>query len=56
MRFIKILKKGVKASDSELETSFNTTDRIQICRIILEQGEIQYTTEERRAFVEKKKK
>jgi len=51
----KDFKKGVRASDAEIETSFNTLDRRQICQIILEQGEIQYTTEERRSFVEKKK-
>jgi len=51
----KDFKKGVKASDSEIEVSFNTLDRMQVCRTILEQGEIQYTTEERRSFVEKKR-
>jgi len=51
----KDFKKGVRASDAEIELSFNTLDHRQICQTILEQGEIQYTTEERRAFVEKKR-
>jgi len=51
----KDFRKGDRASDSELEVAFNTLDRRQICQIILEEGEIQFTTEERRSFTEKKK-
>ena len=50
------LKKGDRASDSDLEAAFGTTEFLQIAEIILHKGEIQFTSEQRTAEREKIKK
>ncbi len=49
-------KKGERASSSELEKSFNTTDFMKIAHEIVNKGEIQFTTEQRRKLSEEKKR
>ncbi|GAI72441.1 unnamed protein product, partial [marine sediment metagenome] len=49
-------KKGERASASELEKGFGTTDVLQIASQIVKNGEIQLTTEQRRKLVDNKKK
>ncbi len=49
-------KKGMKASPSETEKAFGTSDAEQIAAQIVKQGEIQFTTDFRRKKVVEKKK
>jgi ribosome maturation protein SDO1 len=49
-------KKGERASSSELEKHFGTTDTLKIASKIVKEGDIQLTTEQRRSLVEEKKK
>lgn len=49
-------KKGERASSSELEKHFGTTDTLKIASRIVKEGEIQLTTEQRRGLLEEKKK
>jgi ribosome maturation protein SDO1 len=49
-------KKGLKASPEELEQVFRTTDISKICEIILREGELQLTADQRRQLLETKKK
>lgn len=49
-------KKGERASSSDLEREFGTTDILKIAEAIIKEGEIQITTEERRKMVEDKKR
>lgn len=48
-------KSGDQAGDSELISTFQTSDIPTIVKRILDDGEIQLTTEERRQFVEQKR-
>ncbi|MFX0182965.1 MAG: ribosome assembly factor SBDS [Candidatus Hodarchaeota archaeon] len=48
--------KGERAPDEILLHSFETTDRIQIAKAILEKGELSLTAEQRQEFFEKKRK
>ncbi len=48
--------KGTKVSNEKLMKYFKTTDTAAVARIILERGELNMTTEQRRRFVEEKKK
>ena len=48
-------KKGELASEGIMETLFNTTNNIEIAKIILEKGEIQLTQEHRNRVRERKK-
>lgn len=50
------VKKGLKASPEELKTVFGTDDPRTIMSIILREGEMQLTTEQRRRLLEAKKK
>lgn len=45
-----------KVSDTELQEAFGTTDFLQIAKKILDDGEIQLTTEQRNEILDKKKK
>jgi ribosome maturation protein SDO1 len=48
--------KGLRASDDKLRTAFQTTDPFVIAEIILQQGELQLTIEQRRELVREKRK
>jgi len=48
--------KGDRASDEHLTEAFGTSDVMQIAIIILEKGEIQLTTEQRKKMQEEKRK
>ena len=47
-------RKGDKANDEVLQKSFKTTDVSKIAETILSEGEVQLTTEQRKAMVEKR--
>ena len=49
-------KKGDRPSAEDLQKAFHTTDVLKIAEIMLKQGEIQLTTEQRRKLVEDKRK
>ncbi|MET1124328.1 MAG: ribosome assembly factor SBDS [Archaeoglobaceae archaeon] len=49
-------KKGVRASLEELQKVFGTTDVRKIARIIIEEGEVQLTAEQRKEMLEAKRK
>jgi len=48
-------KKGDRASSSELEKAFGTKDVFEVAKVIIREGEVQLTTEQRRKHVEEKK-
>lgn len=48
--------KGEKASEEKLKKIFGTTDPVKIAKVILDKGEVQLTTEQRRKLIEDKKK
>jgi ribosome maturation protein SDO1 len=48
--------KGTKASSEKLSKYFGTTDVIEISKRILEEGELQVTTEQRRRLIEEKRR
>lgn len=48
--------KGMKASEEKLLDAFKTVDPLKIAEIIMQRGELQLTTEQRRQLVEDKKK
>jgi ribosome maturation protein SDO1 len=48
--------RGRKATDDSIETVFGNIDSLEIAKQILEKGEIQLTTEQRRKMVEEKRK
>ncbi|MBW6461975.1 MAG: ribosome assembly factor SBDS [DPANN group archaeon] len=65
LRKVKSLDKGVlfknnntilRIEDSELNTVFKTTDHQIIAKKIIDDGEIQYTTEQRKEFLERKQR
>jgi len=47
--------KAEKAKDSDLKTAFGTDDIIECAKIIVENGELQLTANERKEFIEKKR-
>jgi len=49
-------KKGERASGSDMEAVFNTTDVFKIAEAIIRHGEIQLTTEQKREITEEKRK
>jgi len=49
-------KKGERAAESDLMEHFGTTDKLKICKIIIKNGELQLTTEQKRKMLEEKKK
>jgi ribosome maturation protein SDO1 len=49
-------KKGEKVPESELQKVFKTTDVYQIAKKILDEGELQITTQQRRQLIEQVKK
>jgi len=49
-------RKGESIPNDELQKNFGTVDVRSIAKIILEKGEMQFTTEQRRQFVENKTK
>ncbi len=49
-------KKGERAKSSDLNAVFGTDDIMEILRFMLEKGEVQLTTEQRRKKVEEKRK
>jgi ribosome maturation protein SDO1 len=49
-------KKGLKASDADVNTVFNTDDIEKVAEIIVKEGDVQITTDFRRKKVEEKKK
>jgi len=49
-------KKGDRPSTEDLQKAFHTTDSSQIAEVILKQGDIQLTTEQRKRLVEEKRK
>jgi ribosome maturation protein SDO1 len=49
-------KKGSRSSEEKMQEVFGTTDPIAVARILIEKGEIQVTTEQRRKMLEAKKK
>lgn len=50
------VKKGLKASSEKLMKCFKTTDVRKIADIIIKQGELQITAEQRRKLIEEKRK
>ncbi len=48
-------KKGERASSSDLTKAFNTTDTLKIAEIIIKEGTVQLTTEQRRKLTEEKR-
>ncbi len=50
------VRRGDAIPNSELQVNFGTTDIYQITKKILMEGELQFTTEQRRKFVEDKTK
>jgi len=49
-------KKGEDKSEEKLQEVFNTTDAKEIAKKIILEGEVQLTTDQRRAIIEKKRK
>ena len=49
-------RKGESIPNDELQKNFGTVDIRKIAKIVLENGEMQFTTEQRRQFVENKTK
>ncbi len=49
-------KKGERASTEDLQKSFGTTDIQEIVKIIIMEGEVQITAEQRKEMLEQKKK
>lgn len=49
-------KKGERASEDELKKAFNTSDIFKVATIILKQGQLQVTTEQKRKMVEERRK
>ncbi len=65
LRKVKSLDKGmlfkdnktvIRVEEKELKDVFGTTDLAQIAAKIIDEGEIQYTTEQRKEFLERKEK
>ncbi|MEA3229565.1 MAG: ribosome assembly factor SBDS [archaeon] len=65
LRKVKSLDKGVlfkdnktiqRVDNADLQNTFNTTDISEVAKQIIEKGEIQYTTQQRKDIVERKKK
>jgi len=48
-------KKGERASASELEKAFGTKDVFEAAKIIIREGEVQLTTDQRRKHIEEKR-
>ncbi|MCS7125375.1 MAG: ribosome assembly factor SBDS [Aigarchaeota archaeon] len=49
-------RKGTKAGEEDLNKAFGTTDFFKIAEVILKEGTIQITAEQRRSLIEEKKK
>lgn len=49
-------RKGERHNEEDLHKTFGTTDVLEIAKKIILEGEIQFTTEQRRKFVESRKK
>jgi len=49
-------KKGERANDTDMQKAFGTTDRLKIAEIILKNGQLQLTTDQRRKILDEKKK
>jgi ribosome maturation protein SDO1 len=49
-------RKGERVPEAELKLNFGTTDVAKIAEIIVKEGEVQFTTEQRRRAIEEKKK
>ncbi|RLI30056.1 ribosome assembly factor SBDS [Candidatus Bathyarchaeota archaeon] len=52
----KDVSKGERASEEKLRKVFGTTDPLKIAKTIVDRGEIQLTTEQRRKLIEDKKR
>src|SRR3989339_805350 len=52
----KDINKGDRQSEVTVKSTFKTNDPLEIAKIIIREGEVQLTTELRRAMVEKKRK
>ncbi len=50
------VKKGMNASDAAMESAFGTTDKKEVVKKILKEGEIQLTAEYRKKLRDKKRK
>ncbi|MEM2794282.1 MAG: ribosome assembly factor SBDS, partial [Thermofilaceae archaeon] len=50
------VRKGLKASPDDLTKLFNTDDVYRVAEVIIKQGELQLTAEQRRELVETKKR
>ncbi len=48
--------KGTKPSSEKLSKAFNTEDQAEIAKVILQKGDLNLTTDQRRKMVEEKKK
>ena len=55
-QIFKDVKKGLQASETELQQLFDASDPLEVAKIIIEKGEIQLTQEYREQLREKKKK
>ena len=56
MKFTLILEKVLRPSAEKLLKAFKTEDQTEIAQIILEKGDLNLTTDQRRKMVEEKKK
>lgn len=50
------VRRGDAIPENELQTNFGTTDVFQVAKKVIAEGEVQFTTEQRRRFVEEKRK
>ena len=48
--------KGLRASSEKLQKHFNTSDHAEAAKLVLERGDLQLTTEQRRKMIEDKRK
>lgn len=49
-------RRGEKAAEEDVEKVFGTTDVFEVAKVILKKGELQLTQEQRREFLEQKKR
>lgn len=50
------VKKGIRASENELENVFGTNDKFEICKIIIKEGDVPITADMKRRELEDKRK
>ncbi len=56
IEIFKDAEKGMRYSNEELQKEFGTSDKIEVAKIILEEGELQIPSELKKELIEKKKR